>query len=94
MGLVILTTYMRTLLNAMSLLTEHYECDEITKDSIEDQYDLEIVMLECHYADTNVMRSQKTALKTNMACQLLCLNTTMPICQLNASFKSSIVMLS
>ena len=39
-GLVILTTYMRTLLNAMSLLTEHYECDEITKDSIEDQYGL------------------------------------------------------
>ena len=51
MGLVILTTYMRTLLNAMSLLTEHYECDKITKDSIEDQYGLSIVVLEYHYAN-------------------------------------------
>ena len=46
-----MTTYMKTLLNAMSLHTEHYECDKITKDSIEDQYGLSIVMLECHYAN-------------------------------------------
>ena len=65
----VVTTYMKTLLNAMSLHTEHYECDKITKDSIEDQYGLSIVMLECHYANK-------------------------PICQLNASFNSSIVMLS
>ena len=67
-GVVILTTYMRTL-SKCSLRTEHYECDKVTKDSIEDQYGLSIVMLECHYVN-------------------------MPICQLNASFSSSIVMLS